>query len=85
LSAEITASEELEGGIGKHCLQFEEATLAQSPELLKILSNENSFSLVSLAPRQPDMEEIFLAATKRSWEEPVEKSRLPAKAQPPSA
>lgn len=85
LSAEITASEELEGGIGKHCRQFEEATLAQSPELLKILSNENSFSLVSLAPRQPDMEEIFLAATKRSWEEPVEKSRLPAKAQPPSA
>ena len=42
------------------------------PELIKALSNQRDFILHSLAPREPNLEEIFLAATKRSWEETIE-------------
>jgi len=41
-------------------------------ELIKALSNQRDFILHSLAPREPNLEEIFLAATKRSWEETIE-------------
>ena len=42
------------------------------PQLIQLLSNQREFILHSLAPREPDLEEIFLAATKRSWEETIE-------------
>jgi ABC-2 type transport system ATP-binding protein len=42
------------------------------PQLIQALSNQPEFILHSLAPRQPNLEEIFLAATKRSWEETIE-------------
>lgn len=42
------------------------------PQLIQALSNQPEFILHSLAPRQPKLEEIFLAATKRSWEETIE-------------
>ena len=42
------------------------------PQLIKALSNQSAFTLHSLAPREPNLEEIFLAATKRSWEETIE-------------
>jgi len=42
------------------------------PELIKVLGQSTEFKLRSLAPREPNLEEIFLAATKRSWEETIE-------------
>ena len=42
------------------------------PQLIEALSNQSTFTLHSLAPREPNLEEIFLAATKRSWEETIE-------------
>ena len=45
---------------------------ANSLNLIQALSVNNKFTLHSLAPIEPTLEEIFLAATKRSWEETVE-------------
>ena len=42
------------------------------PQLIQLLSNQREFILHSLAPHEPNLEEIFLAATKRSWEETIE-------------
>lgn len=42
------------------------------PQLIQALSKQREFILHSLAPREPNLEEIFLAATKRSWEETIE-------------
>ena len=42
------------------------------PQLIQALSHQAAFTLHSLAPREPNLEEIFLAATKRSWEETIE-------------
>ncbi|MDQ8193902.1 ABC transporter ATP-binding protein [Coraliomargarita sp. SDUM461004] len=42
------------------------------PQLIQALSNQSEFTLHSLASRVPNLEEIFLAATKRSWEETIE-------------
>lgn len=42
------------------------------PQLIQALSHQPEFILHSLAPREPKLEEIFLAATKRSWEETIE-------------
>lgn len=42
------------------------------PVLIDVLSNDEAFTLHSIAPREPNLEEIFLAATKRSWEETIE-------------
>ncbi len=42
------------------------------PKLIQALSQSQEFTLHSLAPREPNLEEIFLAATKRSWEETIE-------------
>ena len=44
----------------------------RGPQLIQLLSNQREFILHSLAPREPNLEEIFLAATKRSWEETIE-------------
>ncbi len=45
---------------------------AQGLRLIQVLSGHNTFTLHSLAPFEPTLEEIFLAATKRSWEETLE-------------
>jgi ABC-2 type transport system ATP-binding protein len=42
------------------------------PRLIQSLSQSEEFTLHSLAAREPNLEEIFLAATKRSWEETIE-------------
>lgn len=76
IQAELISSDDSDKEITRHTLLLEDASLSRSPELLKTLTSSNSLSLVSVAPHQPDMEEIFLAATKRSWEETMEKSRL---------
>lgn len=50
-------------------------------QLIAALSQSPKFKLHSLAPRVPNLEEIFLAATKRSWEETIEnKPKAAAKA-----
>lgn len=43
-----------------------------APLLIETLRSSPTFKLRSLAPRVPNLEEIFLAATKRSWEETIE-------------
>ena len=43
-----------------------------SSQLIQILSRVPPLTLHSLAPKEPSLEEIFLAATKRSWEETME-------------
>ncbi len=45
------------------------------PELIEIISAHEACTLHSLAPREPNLEEIFLAATKRSWEETIDNKR----------
>ncbi|MEM8867853.1 MAG: ABC transporter ATP-binding protein [Verrucomicrobiota bacterium] len=42
------------------------------PQLIDALTQADSSTLHSLAPKEPNLEEIFLAATKRSWEETIE-------------
>lgn len=78
IQAQLASSENEEEGIARHSLLLEDPTLLRCPELLKKLTRCEKITLISLAPHQPDLEEIFLAATKRSWEESMEKSRLPA-------
>jgi ABC-2 type transport system ATP-binding protein len=41
-------------------------------QLIQALGKHKDFTLHSIAPRVPNLEEIFLAATKRSWEETIE-------------
>lgn len=53
---------------------------AEGPEdlgaqLITTLSQQDDCTLLSLAPHKPNLEEIFLAATKRSWEENIDSSR----------
>lgn len=57
-------------------------------DLIQILSQRKEFSLMSLAPAEPTLEEIFLAATKRSWEETIDekpKTQEPDLDTPPEA
>ncbi|PXA05202.1 ABC transporter ATP-binding protein [Coraliomargarita sinensis] len=51
-------------------------------ELIKVLSKRSEFTLLSLAPCEPTLEEIFLAATKRSWEETIEKKHTDPQPEP---
>ncbi|MGB1128148.1 MAG: ABC transporter ATP-binding protein [Opitutales bacterium] len=57
-----------------------EAAGVLGPRLIDCLGKCHAFQLLSLAPAQPTLEEIFLAATKRSWEETIETK--PAKTEP---
>ncbi|MEM7791455.1 MAG: ABC transporter ATP-binding protein [Verrucomicrobiota bacterium] len=41
-------------------------------QLIDALAQGEGCTLHSLAPKEPNLEEIFLAATKRSWEETIE-------------
>ena len=45
------------------------------PQLIAALNDSANCTLRSLAPRVPNLEEIFLAATKRSWEETIDSSK----------
>jgi ABC-2 type transport system ATP-binding protein len=50
------------------------------PQLIKVLSQSPDCTLRSLAPREPNLEQIFLAATKRSWEETIDSPKPSKKA-----
>jgi ABC-2 type transport system ATP-binding protein len=49
-------------------------------QLIQTLCRADRFVLHALAPSKPNLEEIFLAATKRSWEENNDSKPRPAKA-----
>jgi ABC-2 type transport system ATP-binding protein len=51
-------------------------------ELIQALAHRSDFKLLGLAPCEPSLEEIFLAATKRSWEETIDKKQAPEQAAP---
>ena len=44
----------------------------QGPQILQALHNAENCIVHSLTQNEPNLEEIFLAATKRSWEETIE-------------
>jgi len=55
----------------KLVLRVESASVSGA-DLIRVLSQPGEFSLMSLAASEPTLEEIFLAATKRSWEETMD-------------
>ena len=57
-----------------------EGTEEPGPQLIGAFQNQTDCKLLSLAPCMPNLEEIFLAATKRSWEETIDISRKKAAA-----
>ncbi len=71
ITSDITHREQIGDDIHKITLRAEgQGDLG--PQLIAALSQSPKFTLRSLAPRVPNLEEIFLAATKRSWEETIE-------------
>lgn len=82
IDAAVLEEDETEGDRRKLILRIEDGNTCGS-DLIKILSNRNEFSLLSLAPSEPSLEEIFLAATKRSWEETIDNK--PVETQPDAA
>lgn len=77
IPAAIIESESLNNGAERFTLLLDEVTADSSARLIQTLSqNAHGVTLQSLAPLQPNLEEIFLAATKRSWEETIDSNRL---------
>lgn len=71
VDAAIIGKEEAANDRKKLVLRVESEDAGGS-RLIQILSQKKEFELVSLAPSEPTLEEIFLAATKRSWEETID-------------
>ncbi|HBM86100.1 MAG TPA: ABC transporter ATP-binding protein [Opitutae bacterium] len=80
IEVEILEAQEREGKILNLSLRTE-GNDDLGPQLIAAFSESTDCTLRSLAPRVPNLEEIFLAATKRSWEETIEspKPKQPAK------
>jgi len=75
LEVEFLEKEESEGDILKLTIRAQ-GNGELGPQLIAALSDSPDCTLRSLAPRVPNLEEIFLAATKRSWEETIESSKI---------
>jgi len=71
IEAELIESTKVKDSIS-HLSIRADSTGDLGADLIKALGNAPTFSLRSLVPRIPNLEEIFLAATKRSWEETIE-------------
>ena len=71
---EILQSETREDNILNLTLRVE-GSGELGPQLIAALNDAANCTLRSLAPRVPNLEEIFLAATKRSWEETIDSSK----------
>jgi ABC-2 type transport system ATP-binding protein len=69
--AAILESNKIDDGRSKLIVRIEDQGVL-GPRLIEALGKQDSFTLHSLAPREPTLEEIFLAATKRSWEETID-------------
>ncbi|ADE55338.1 ABC transporter ATP-binding protein [Coraliomargarita akajimensis] len=77
MPAAIIENEQLENERERFTLLLDDANDDSSSKLIQTLTqNQNGLTLHSLAPLKPNLEEIFLAATKRSWEETIDSSRL---------
>ena len=74
LEVEILESEASEGNILNLTLRAE-GNGELGAQLITALNESANCTLRSLAPRVPNLEEIFLAATKRSWEETIDSSK----------
>lgn len=71
IEATMLSVETVEGDRSTLTIRAEgDPTLGAS--LISHLSRCEAFTLLSLAPCEPNLEEIFLAATKRSWEETID-------------
>ncbi|MFP4069030.1 MAG: ABC transporter ATP-binding protein [Opitutales bacterium] len=71
LAFELLESEALGRSVSKLLLRTE-GNGGMGPALIDALAGTNGARLRALAPREPNLEEIFLAATRRSWEETIE-------------
>ncbi len=71
IEADIVDSQQVDDSTYKLSIKTD-SEAAHGPHLIQLLSQAPKFKLHSLAPRVPNLEEIFLAATKRSWEETIE-------------
>ena len=84
IEAEILETQQLSDSTYKLSIKADSES-AHGPHMIQVLSQSPKFKLHSLAPRVPNLEEIFLAATKRSWEETIETKPKPAKEPAPVA
>lgn len=71
IKSEIVNKQQISDSIYKLSIKAD-GEAAYGSQLIQALSQANKFKLHSLAPRVPNLEEIFLAATKRSWEETID-------------
>lgn len=76
IEASVISKESGSDDSERFTLLLDDGMVNASPDLISHLTQASSLSLISLAPRLPDLEEIFLAATKRSWEEAIESTRI---------
>ena len=76
IEAKVVSSESAPNDAERFTLLLDDEMANASPDLISHLTKAKELSLISLAPRLPDLEEIFLAATKRSWEEAIESTRI---------
>lgn len=68
--AEILEKTDMPGNRLHLILRVKNETV-EGTKLIDALSRQQIFTLHSLAPYEPNLEEIFLTATKRSWEETI--------------
>ena len=74
IDAEILSDESKHDNIRKISLRADGES-ASGNRLIEMISKIPNCVLHSLAAREPNLEEIFLAATKRSWEETIDQSK----------
>ena len=79
IASELVRCESLDDTLQEMQLVAENAEGA-GPAIMNALSNAPGICLHSLAPEVPNLEAIFLAATKRSWEETIEPQTATASA-----
>lgn len=84
IESEVVSCESLGDDLQELQLVVENAGAA-GPAIMNALSDAPGICLHSLAPEVPNLEAIFLAATKRSWEETIEPQAAPASTDPAPA
>ncbi|MGB0185210.1 MAG: ATP-binding cassette domain-containing protein, partial [Opitutales bacterium] len=84
IESEVVGCESLGDDLQELQLVVENAGAA-GPAIMNALSDAPGICLHSLAPEVPNLEAIFLAATKRSWEETIEPQTAPASTAPAPA
>ncbi|MFT4902040.1 MAG: ABC-2 type transport system ATP-binding protein [Lentimonas sp.] len=72
ICADILEQKNSQGERHQIALRAEGDSNTLGPLLIQALNHSDRFTLRALAPSVPNLEEIFLAATKRSWEETID-------------